>query len=387
MQNIPYSRQDIDDTDIEEVIKVLKSNYITQGPAITRFENTVKEFCGAQHAVAVSSATAALHLAMLALDIGTGDYVWTTAVSFVASSNAALYVGAKVDFVDIDPLTGNMDIDILYEKLKDAEKNDKLPKAVVVVHFTGRACDMEKINGLSKRYGFKIIEDAAHAIGGLYANGKAIGSGCFNSSATIFSFHAIKHITTGEGGMVLTNNKDIANKISMLRTHGITRDKDLLESRNMPAWYYEQIYLGYNYRMTDIQAALGENQMHRLKQFINRRVALAKKYDEKLKGLPLILPEFSDKCAWHIYVIQLDSKKTKITRDELFDKMRDEGIGVNLHYIPIYLQPYYRRLGFLPGYCPNAETYYKRTLTIPLFAALKSDEQSFIIEKLEEFLG
>ncbi|MCE3232168.1 MAG: synthase [Rickettsiaceae bacterium] len=382
MQNIPYSRQDISEEDIAAVASVLRSNFLTQGPAIEQFETSVKQFCDARNAIAVSNGTTALHLVLLALGIGKGDFVWTSPISFVASSNCALYVGASIDFVDCNPSTANIDIDKLTEKLEQSEKNGQLPKALIVVHFSGRTCDMEAISKLSKQYKFAVIEDSAHALGASYKNNKHVGSGQY-SVATTFSFHPVKSIATGEGGMIMTEDNALAEKLRLLRTHGITRDKSLMQNDPHGAWYYEQIDLGFNYRITDIQSALGTSQMKRLTQFISRRRQLAERYTELLSGLPLLLPPADNSSAWHIYVIQLT--KTDL-RKEIFDKLRAAGIGVNVHYIPIHLQPYYSKLGFKPGDFPNAEKYYSGAISIPLFSSMKDQEQDYVVQTIKNSL-
>lgn len=384
MRYIPYSRQDINEEDIKTVTEVLLSDYITTGPSIEEFEQSIKNYCRAENAVAISSATAGLHVCLLALGIGKGDIVWTSPISFVASSNAALYVGADVDFVDVDPLTGNMDIEKLSEKLSEAERRENLPDVLIVVHFSGRTCDMQAIAELSKRYGFAVLEDAAHALGAKYQDDSPVGNGKY-SDATIFSFHPVKSIATGEGGMITTNNKELAERMRLFRSHGITRDISMMQNESHGAWYYEQLHLGLNYRMTDIQAALGVSQMKRLNHFIQQRNNLAGRYSTLLKDLPLILPPEDDNSAWHIYVIHV-AQSAKISRKELFDKLRNEGIGVNVHYIPIHLQPYYKKLGFKYGDFPNAEDFYSRAISIPLFPSLKESEQDFVAEKLAEFL-
>lgn len=385
MHNIPYSRQNINEDDIEAVARVLRSDFITQGPSIALFEETVKRFCGATNAVAVTNGTAALHVILQALGIGKGDMVWTSPISFVSSANCALYVGADVDFVDCDPVTANMDVAALEAKLQQSEKNGTLPKALIPVHFSGRACDMQAIAALAKHYGFAVIEDAAHALGGHYDNGEPIGNGAY-SDAVIFSFHPVKSIATGEGGMVVSNNAELAQKVSMLRTFCITRDPNLIEGESDGPWYYQQLGLGFNYRMTDIQATLGASQMQRLEGFIARRRSLAARYEKILSALPLTLPPASDKSAWHLYVIGLKSS-CKVSRREVFEFLRAANIGCNVHYIPIHTQPFYRKLGFKPGDFPNAEDFYSRAISIPLFPGLTEEEQDYVADKLGEVLG
>lgn len=379
MHNIPYGRQNINQDDIDAVIEVLQSPYITQGPAIGRFEESINKYCGSKYAVALSSGTAALHIALMALEVGKGDVVWTCPISFVASSNCALYVGATIDFVDCDLSTGNINIASLKEKLKKAECEERLPKAIVVVHFSGRTVDMEEIHSLARHYGFKVIEDSAHALGASYASGDKVGCNKY-ADITMFSFHPVKSITTGEGGVLTTNDKKIAEQIAMLRTHGITREEGKLQNKPHGPWYYEQIELGYHYRITDIQAALGFSQMHRLDDFIEKRRAIAEYYNEKLKELAITLPLPDKNSAWHLYVIHVPGK----IRRHVFEYMRGCGIGVNVHYIPIHLQPYYQNLGFKQGDFPIAEKFYEGAISLPIFPTLKEEEREYIIEKLQE---
>jgi len=381
MHNIPYGRQNINSDDIAAVVAVLHSPYLTQGPAISHFEEAIRGYCGSKYAVALSSGTAALHIAMMALDIGKGDCVWTCPMSFVASSNCALYVGASIDFVDCEQSTGNIDIAALHAKLKEAEGAERLPKAIVVIHFSGRTCNMEEIHKLSKHYGFKVIEDAAHALGASYISGEKVGCNKY-ADITMLSFHPVKSITTGEGGVLTTNNHEIAERIAMLRTHGITRDEDKMQGESHGAWYYEQIELGYHYRMTDIQAALGRSQLRRLDDFIVKRRTIAAHYHNSLAGMQITLPQLDANSAWHLYVIHVDDKK----RRHVFDYMRESGIGVNVHYIPIHTQPYYAKLGFKQGNFPNAEKFYAGAISLPIFPTLQEDEQEYVIEKLQEAL-
>ncbi len=375
---IPYGRQDISEDDIEAVVAVLRSDWLTQGPATERFEREFADYCGTKHAVAVSSATAALHIACLSAGLGRGDSLWTSPNTFVASSNCALYCDAEPDFVDIDPSTGNMSAAKLEEKL---EQTEKIPKIIVPVHFAGQSCEMEKIAQLSKKYGFIVIEDASHAAGGKY-RGIPIGS-CSFSDMAIFSFHPVKIVTTGEGGMVLTNRDDLYEKLIRLRSHGITRNPAFMEM-NEGSWYYEQIELGYNYRMTDIQAALGSSQMRRLDEFVKRRHALAKRYEEKLSGLPLVpLKQLHDAhSSHHLYVVRLDAAK----RRKVFEALRAAGIGVNVHYIPVHLQPYYRELGFEEGEFPEAEKYYSEAITLPLYPSMTDLQQDHVVQSLSDAL-
>ncbi len=377
---IPYGRQEVTKEDIDSVVDVLKSDFLTQGPVLPKFEKAVADFCNVKYAFAVNSATSALHLACLALDVGKGDIVWTAANTFVASSNCALYCGAEVDFVDIDPNTFNISTLELRKKLEQANKNNTLPKVVIPVHMTGQSCEMEEIYELSIKYGFKIIEDGSHAIGGKYKN-NYVGS-CRYSDITIFSFHPVKIITTGEGGMVLTKDKSLANKVELLRTHGITRDKELIKQFDGP-WYYEQHLLGFNYRMTDIQAALGLSQLERLEKYVKIRNEIAKKYDKLFENLPFKTPKLIDEVysSFHLYVIRVESESTQKSHKEIFEDLRESGILVNLHYIPVYLHPFYRdQLGFKPGYCVNAEKYYREAISIPMYPSLTDDDLKSVVD-------
>ena len=375
---IPYGRQDISEADIQAVVDVLRSDFLTQGPAVPAFEEAVADYCGVQHSVAVNSATSALHIACLAQGVGPGDWVWTSPITFVASANCALYCGARVDFVDIDPRTYNMSLKRLAEKLAQAKQEGRLPKVVIPVHLCGQPCDMEGIHALSQRYGFKIIEDASHAIGGRY-RGEHIGN-CRYSDITVFSFHPVKIITTGEGGMALTNDESLANRMQLLRSHGITRNAaDMVSAPDGP-WYYQQIALGYNYRMTDLQAALGLSQMQRLNEFVSQRHAIAKRYDELLADLPVITPwQHPDiYSGLHLYVIRLKLSEIGKTHRVVFEALRALGIGVNLHYIPVHRQPYYERLGFKQGHYPEAEQYYAEAISLPMYPGLTRDEQDSV---------
>lgn len=384
---IPYGKQDISQQDIDAVIQVLQSDFLTQGPAIPKFEETVANYVGAKYSLAMNSATSALHLACLALGVGDGDMVWTSPVTFVASSNCALYCGAQVDFVDIDPWTYNMSVEALTAKLQIAERDGTLPKVVIPVHLTGQACEMAEIKRLSDQYGFSIIEDAAHAIGGKYRS-NAIGA-CQYSDITIFSFHPVKIVTTAEGGMALTNSEKLANRMSLLRSHGITRDETLLTQPPHGSWYYQQLELGFNYRMTDIQAALGISQMQRLDRFVAKRHALADTYNAALSELPIITPwQHPDSYSGlHLYVIRLEDKYTPEDHRRIFEELRSRGIGVNLHYIPVYLQPYYARLGFEPGYCIEAERYYHSAISLPMFPTLTDADQQIVISAIRSALA
>lgn len=391
---IPYGRQDIAAADIAAVVETLQSDWLTQGPAIERFEQAVADYCGAKYAVAVCNATAALHIACLAAGLEQGDALWTSPNTFVASANCALYCGAAVDFVDIDPATYNLNVSALEQKLECANKEGRLPKVVVPVHFSGQSCDMEAIAALSRRYGFSVIEDAAHAIGGSYRD-KAIGS-CEFSEMAVFSFHPVKIITTGEGGMILTNRKDLYEKLQRLRSHGITRDARLMQGESDGAhdeprgsWYYQQIELGYNYRMTDIQAALGASQMTRLDEFVQRRHELAARYQDLLQGLPLTLPwQHPDThSSFHLYVIRLQLDKLAKSHRQVFEELRGADIGVNLHYIPVHLQPYYHQLGFRSGDFPEAEKYYSEAITLPLYPGLSEADQDRVVAALKNILS
>lgn len=381
---IPYGRQDISEEDIEAVERVLRSDFLTQGPVIPAFERKFCDYTGANHAVAVNSATSALHIACLALDLGPGDILWTVPNTFVASANCAYYCGATVDFVDIDPDSRNMDVSALEAKLEAAAHAGCLPKIVIPVHFAGQSCDMRAIAELAKRYGFQVIEDASHAVGGSYAD-KRIG-GCHFSEITIFSFHPVKIITTGEGGLALTNNAELAKRMDLYRSHGVTRDDSLMESPMKGLWYYEQVDLGFNYRMTDLQAALGLSQMHRLDDFTKKRNKLAQTYDNLLREFPVSLPHQlpNTYSAWHLYTI-LISESAK--RDIVFQEMRERGVGVNVHYIPVHLQPFYKKQGFKDGMFPFAEAHGKKVLTLPLHPNLTAEQQEYIVTTLEKALA
>ncbi len=384
---IPYGRQHIDQADIDAVTAVLTSDFLTQGPAVPAFEQALAKVVGANYAVATNSATSALHVACLALGLGEGDELWTTPNTFVASANCGLYSGASVDFVDIDANSLNISIDVLANKLVEAEKTGKLPKIVVAVDFAGRPCDWPALRALANQYGFYLIDDASHAIGADY-DGSMLG-GAEWADITIFSFHPVKIITTAEGGMALTQSESLAEKLRLFRSHGITRDPAWLEQPDTGLWYYEQQALGYNYRMTDIQAALGLSQLKHLQEWVLRRRQLADQYQTQLAELPLILPSFDSLAhsAWHLYVIQLDAGKTDLSRRVVFDALRAADIGVNVHYIPVYWQPYYRQLGFEKGLCPNAEAYYQQAISIPMYAGLTYENQSKVIDSLATILS
>ncbi len=381
---IPYGKQTLSEADIAAVVRVLHSDYLTQGSQVPAFESSLKTYCSATHAIAVCNATAALHIACQALGLQQGDIVWTSPITFVASANCALYCGATVDFVDIDPKTLNLSIPLLAEKLAAAQVSGCLPKIIVPVHLCGEPCDMAALHQLAQQYGFKIIEDASHSIGASYHDGK-VGN-CQYSDITVFSFHPVKIITTAEGGACLTNNAELANTLARLRSHGITRNPAEMQGEPDGAWYYQQIDLGYNYRMTELQAALGVSQMTRLDEFVARRHALAARYDALLADLPLILPyrNPANQSALHLYPIQVQPESGK-TRQQIFDYLRSHGIGVNVHYIPVHTQPYYRqRFGFKPGDFPNAETYYSRAISLPLYFSLSEEEQDSVVSTLQQ---
>ena len=384
---IPYGRQDISQEDINAVIDVLKSDFLTQGPVVPAFEKAVSDYCKAKYAFAVNSATSALHIACMALGVRKGDLVWTSPITFVASANCALYCGAEVDFVDIDSSTYNMSVKSLEEKLIKAEQLGRLPKVLIPVHLAGQSCEMYKIHNLSKKYGFRIIEDASHAIGGKYEN-KPIG-GCQYSDITVFSFHPVKIITTGEGGMCLTNDPKLAISLNRFRSHGIVRQASEMTHIPDGPWYYQQIELGYNYRMTDIQAALGLSQMNRLDDFVAARHAIAKRYNELLNEDWLELPwQHPDTYSGlHLYIIRVKKNKQGITHRQLFEKLRTAGILVNLHYIPIYRHPYYEVIGYDKQEFPQAESYYSEAISIPMFATLNESEQQFVVDTILKPLG
>lgn len=383
---IPYGRQEVTDADVQAVVEVLRSDLLTQGPVVPRFEKAVADYCGAQHAVAVNSATSALHVACLALGLGPGDRLWTSPITFVASANCGLYCGAQVDFVDIDPRTYNLCPQALEAKLIEAEKAGRLPKVVVAVHLCGQSCDMAAIHTLSQRYGFKVIEDASHAIGGKY-KGEFIGNGHY-SDITIFSFHPVKIITTAEGGMALTNDAELTERMVLLRSHGITRDPAQMTHAPDGPWYYQQVDLGFNYRMTELQAALGTSQMERLDSYVSRRHALAKRYDAQLADMPVTLPwQHPDNYSGlHLYVIRLKLDQIRRTHREVFDALRAQGIGVNLHYIPVHTQPYYQRMGFKPGDYPEAERYYAEAISLPMYPTMTDEQQDMVVAAMTKAL-
>jgi len=383
---IPYGKQNINQADIDSVVNVLQSDFLTQGPQVPLFEKTVAGYCGAEFGVAVNSATSALHIACLALDLGKGDYLWTSPNSFVASANCGLYCGAKVDFVDIDQKTYNLPAVELEQKLIQAKKENRLPKIVIPIHFAGQSCDMKKIHSLSQEYDFKIIEDASHAIGGKYLD-KPIG-GCQYSDITVFSFHPVKIITTAEGGLATTNSKELAEKMQLYRSHGITLDESLMTNKPDGDWYYQQIDLGFNYRISELQAALGISQMQRLDEFVVKRHILQERYDLLLNGLPIIKPYQNQDyySALHLYPIQIDLEGVAKNRQQIFSELRQFGIGVNVHYIPIHTQPYYLQFGFKVGDFPNSEAYYDRAISIPLFHAMTVEQQDEVFGILKRVL-
>lgn len=383
---IPYGKQNINQQDVDAVIQVLQSDFLTQGPQVPLFEKAVADLVGSEFAFAMNSATSALHVACLALGLGQDDILWTSPITFVASANCGLYCGAEVDFVDIDLQTYNMSIEALRAKLKIAKQQNKLPKVVVPVHLCGQSCDMKAIYDLSKEYGFHIIEDASHAIGGRY-KGEYIGCNQY-SDITIFSFHPVKIITTAEGGMALTNDAEIAKKIELLRSHGVTRNPKLMTKTTEGAWYYQQIELGFNYRMTELQAALGLSQLQRLNEFVAKRHEIAKKYNHLLSDLPVIIPyQLAETYSGlHLYVIRLKLNELTRSRKEIFDDLRDKGIGVNIHYIPVHTQPYYENMGFRAGNFPNAESYYESAISLPMYPDLTDEQIQYICTILQQVL-
>jgi UDP-4-amino-4,6-dideoxy-N-acetyl-beta-L-altrosamine transaminase len=383
---IPYGRQDITQADIDAVVDVLKSDFLTQGPMVPRFESAVASYCGARHGLAVNSATSALHIACLALGLGPGDWLWTSPITFVASANCGLYCGAKVDFVDIDPRTYNLCPEALERKLIEAQRKGCLPKIVVPVHLCGQPCSMERIHALAGKYGFKIIEDASHAIGGKY-KGEPVGN-CRYSDITVFSFHPVKIITTAEGGMAMTNDDQLAGLMALLRSHGITRDPALMTHAPDGPWYYQQVDLGFNYRMMDIQAALGISQMTRLERYVERRHALARRYDGLLADLPLTTPwQHPDGYSGlHLYVIRLQLGKVGRGHRQTFESLCEQGIGANLHYIPVHTHPYYRDLGTATGSFPEADRYYTEAISLPMYSGLMDAQQDHVVATLRKAL-
>lgn len=387
MGTIPYGRQDITPEDIAAVVEVLQSDWLTQGPKIPEFEAALASYCGARYAVVVSSATAALHLACIAAGLKGGDRLWTSPITFVASANCGLYCGATVDFVDIDPHTYNLSVSALAAKLEIAQKQGTLPKVVIPVHLAGQSCEMAPLAELAQTYGFTLIEDASHAIGGQY-RGRPIGC-CQFSTMAVFSFHPVKIITTGEGGAILTNDSDLYQRLIRLRSHGITRDPQQMVGDSHGSWYYQQLELGFNYRMTDLQAALGRRQLQRLDQFVERRRFLAQRYHQSLADLPLTLPfQHPDtRSSWHLYIIRLKRDQIQASHREVFEALRALGIGVNLHYIPVHTQPYYQQLGFQWGDFPNAEAYYQEAISLPLYYGLTLAQQDQVIQALKQVLA
>ncbi len=380
---IPYGRQDITADDIDAVVETLRSDFLTQGPVVPRFEKVVADHVGAANAVAVNSATSALHIACLALGLGPGDWLWTTPITFVASANCALYCGASVDFVDIDPDTYNISVEDLQRKLEAAEREGRLPKIVVPVHLCGQSCDMSAIADLAKRYQFRVVEDASHAIGGKYRNG-LVGD-CRYSDITIFSFHPVKIVTTAEGGMALTNDEALAAKMALLRSHGITRDPSQMDQEPDGPWYYQQIDLGFNYRMTEMQAALGVSQMDRIEAYVARRHAIVDRYNALLRDVPVVRPVQTEDAysAYHLYPVRVPAAD----RQKVFQSLREAGIGVNVHYIPVHLQPYYRALGFQPGDYPVAERYYAEAISLPLYPTMSEAQQDQVVAALKAAVG
>ncbi len=383
---IPYARQSISKQDIDAVTEVLQSDYLTQGPVVPAFEEAVANLVGAKYAIAGNSATSMLHVACLALGVTDGDLVWTSPISFVASANCALYCGAEIDFVDVDSETFNMSPTALATKLEKAHKSNKLPKVIIPVHMGGQSCDMKSIGLLAKQYGIKVIEDASHAIGGSY-DSRSIGN-CAHSDITIFSFHPVKIITSGEGGMATTQDESLAHKLRMLRSHGITRNEIEFEFANDGPWYYEQQELGLNYRLTDIAAALGLSQLQRIDVFINQRNRIAARYDDAFASTQVAIPHINADCisAFHLYIARYDFEKSDVTRIQLFQDMKDSGVLLNLHYIPIYRQPYYSKMGFDPKMFPNTERYYKQAFSVPMYADLTEADQNMVISSLLDTL-
>lgn len=384
---IPYGKQDINQADIDAVLNVLQSDFLTQGPKVPEFEAKLVNYVGAVHALAVNSATSALHIACLALGLGEGDWLWTTPITFVASANCGVYCGAKVDFVDIDPVTYNLCPKELEKKLSRAEEQGTLPKVVVPVHLSGQSCDMQAIHALAQQYGFKIIEDASHAIGGKYQD-ECIGN-CRYSDITVFSFHPVKIITTAEGGLALTNNDQLAEKMILHRSHGVTRDTQLMTHEPDGPWYYQQVELGYNYRMTELQAALGISQLQRLDDFVAQRHVLAQRYNALLADLPMTLPwQHPDSYSGlHLYVIRLQLDTITKSHRRVFEELHESGIGVNLHYIPVHIQPYYQKMGFKKGDFPEAERYYSEAISLPMFSNMTEQQQDEVARVLNKVLS
>jgi UDP-4-amino-4,6-dideoxy-N-acetyl-beta-L-altrosamine transaminase len=397
---IPYARQDVDQDDIDSVVRVLRSDWLTQGPTVPAFEKAIADYTSAEYAVAVSSATAALHISCIALGVGPGDWIWTSPNTFVASSNCALYCGASVDFVDIDPRTYNLSVDCLTEKLATAKLHNRIPKVVIAVHFAGQPCDMVAVYKLSQEYGFKVIEDASHALGATYDNhgsldgtqrgpSKVVVGACAHSDVTIFSFHPVKILTTAEGGMATTNDPCVAEKMRLLRAHGITHDPILMEARPVnEIWNYQQIELGFNYRMPDVLAALGVSQLERLEEFLHSRKSIVEVYNRDCRDLPVVLPfqQGFSRSSFHLYPIRIRNEFCAKEQGEVYRAMREEGILVNLHYIPVYLHPYYQNMGFRRGYCPEAEAFYREALSLPIYPSLTIQQQEKVISSLSNIL-
>ena len=383
---IPYGKQDITKRDIEEVVKILQSDFLTQGPTINSFEEVLCGYTGAKFSTTVNSCTSALHIACLALDLGPGDILWTSPITFVASANCAIYCGASVDFVDIDPDTALMSVEKLKEKLNNAKKIGKLPKIIVPVHCAGQPCDMKEIHALSQEYNFKIIEDAAHAIGARYLSDK-VGS-CRYSDITVFSFHPVKIITTAEGGVAMTNSHKLAKKMRLLRSHGVTREQFSMTKLSDGDWYYQQIDIGFNFRMTELQAALGIEQMKRLDDYVAKRHILQKRYNSMLNNLPLttLHQNHYSYSALHLYTVQINKQYTNKNRKQIFNELRENNIGVNVHYIPVHTQPYYLNMGFDYGDFPNAESYYLKTISLPMFPKLSFEDQDRVIHVLKSVI-
>lgn len=383
---IYYGKQNVNEADIKAVVDVLQSDFLTQGPVLEQFEKKVAGYCGAKYAVAVTNATSALHIACRAAGLGEGDILWTSPITFTASANCGRYCGADVYFVDIDAATYNMSVDELAKKLQKAKEDGRLPKVVVPVHLAGQSCDMKRIHELAIEYGFTVLEDASHAIGADYLDTK-VGS-CAYSDMAVFSFHPVKIITTGEGGMVLTNNKELYKKLCLYRSHGITRDTELMTHEADGPWYYQQIDLGYNYRMTELQAALGFSQMDRLDEFVARRRYLVDRYNELLQDLPVVTPHVLEGAnpSWHLYMLRVDFSRAKLDKVQLFEEMKKRGIVLNLHYIPVHTQPYYQELGFKQGDFPQSEKYYEEIFTLPLYYGLTDEQQDDVVAALQDCL-
>ena len=383
---IPYGKQDITQQDIDAVVEVLTSDFLTQGPKVPEFESSLLKYTGAKFAVAVNSATSALHIACLALGLSKGDWLWTSPITFVASANCALYCGASVDFVDVDFATNNISVDALKKSLEIAKAEDRLPKVVVAVHLSGQSCNMKAIKSLADQYGFYVIEDASHAIGGKYHNSPV--GGCQYSDIAVFSFHPVKIITTAEGGVAVSNDKKIADRMRLFGGHGVTREQSQMNQVSHGPWYYQQIELGYNYRMTELQAALGISQLRRVDSYVDIRNKLALRYDKLLADLPILLPVIDENnySSFHLYIIKLQLEKIGITHKKVFEYMREKHIGVNLHYIPVFMQPYYEEMGYNNENYPNAIKYYNSALSLPLYVGLSEEDQNFIVDCLREIL-